>query len=330
MQKWKKFFSGLTAAFLLCTGLQHTVHAEEFVPGGSAKQPAIAAYEDWMQFEVPDTNTPAIDEDGCLNYALAKMSVRYNLPVPGADALTDSYTYYTTFTKNILEPGMPKMQRVAAAYANYITLEETIWLSGSMEERMAQAYTVCAEQGDTLEWSYILQMTTATGSDHYVLVDYVDLTEQRLYLLDSGSWYIDYLGDEKSTEKGYYITAVHPYHISAVPGDLDGNLQLTAADAELLLQKKAPEQIENGDANHDGTVDTEDVVYIAHVAKYDSMETVQCALQSDDIPIATSTTELKQTPSKTQLSVSGKWNGQIFQKQLEKSDQTSYYSSKQQ
>lgn len=323
MQIWKKTFSGLTAAFLLCTGWQYTSYAEEFIPGGSAAQPAIAAYEDWMQFETPDTNTPAIDEDGCLNYALAKMSVRYNLPVPGVDALTDSYTYYTTFTKNILESGMPKMQRVAVTYADYLTLGETVLLSGSMEERMKQAYTICAAKGDDLEWSYILQMTTASGSDHYVLVDRVDLEKQRLYLLDSGSWYIDYLGDEKSTEKGYFITAVHPYHIQSVPGDLDGDLQLTATDAELLLRKKAAPKTENGDANHDGTVDTKDVVYIAHVAQYDTMETAQCALQSDDLSGTAALSEAKpeQETVSTQPSASSKWNGQIFQKQLERTEQ---------
>lgn len=323
MQIWKKTLSGLTSALLLCTGWQYAAHAEEFIPGGSAAQPAIAAYEDWMQFETPDTNTPAIDEDGCLNYALGKMSVRYNLPIPGADALTDSYTYYATFTQTILEPGMPKMQRVAAAYADYLTLGETVWLSGGMEERMEQAYAVCAAKGDGLEWSYILQMTTASGSDHYVLVDRVDLETQRLYLLDSGSWYINYLGDEKSTEKGYFITAVHPYHIQSVPGDLDGDLQLTASDAELLLREKASPETENGDANHDGTVDTGDVVYIAHVAQYDAMETAQCALQSDDISASAppSEAEPEQATLPAQPSAAGKWNGQIFQKQLERNGQ---------
>lgn len=319
MKKQKRCLFWCIATVLLCASFRQTASAEDFIPGGSAEQPAIAAYETWMQFETPDTNTPAIDEDGCLNYALAKMSVRYNLPVPGVDALTDSYTYYTTFTETILQPGMPKMERIAEQYADYLTRGESVWLSGTAEERMEQAYTVCIENGTGSEWSYILQMTTASGSDHYVLVDTVNLTEQRLYLLDSGSWYIRYLGDEKSTEKGYSIVAVHPYYIRTVPGDLDGDLRLTKTDAELVLQKSKSEQY-NGDANHDGKVDTADAVYLAHIAKYETSQTVQCALQSDDIvpETATSITTMKKTPPTELLTVSDKWNSQIFQKQLEK------------
>ena len=97
-----------------------------------------------MQFASPDTHTPAIDTDGCLNYALAKMSVRYHLPVSGVDLLSDSYTYYTAFTNQILSGSGTKMDQVADAYSAYLTRRNCLAVSG-LEERMEQAYTVCAE-----------------------------------------------------------------------------------------------------------------------------------------------------------------------------------------
>lgn len=66
-----------------------------------------------MQFETPDTNTPAIDTDGCLNYTLAKLSARYNLPVPGVSLLSDSYDYYTAFSEKVLSGGATKMDSLA-------------------------------------------------------------------------------------------------------------------------------------------------------------------------------------------------------------------------
>lgn len=98
MQRFYRLFAAALTAAVLFPGCSTPTTAEEFASGGSAAQPAIAAYESWMQFASPDTHTPAIDTDGCLNYALAKMSVRYHLPVSGVDLLSDSYTYYTAFT----------------------------------------------------------------------------------------------------------------------------------------------------------------------------------------------------------------------------------------
>ena len=232
MQRFYRLFAAALTAAVLFPGCSTPTTAEEFASGGSAAQPAIAAYESWMQFASPDTHTPAIDTDGCLNYALAKMSVRYHLPVSGVDLLSDSYTYYTAFTNQILFGSGTKMDQVADAYSAYLTREETVWLSGSTEERMEQAYTICAENSSNAGWCCILQMTTASGSDHYVLADYADTTQKRLYLLDSGSWYVEYLGDAKTLEKGYFVTAVHPFQIQKMAGDLNGDFQLTIADAE--------------------------------------------------------------------------------------------------
>ena len=157
MQRFYRLFAAALTAAVLFPGCSTPTTAEEFASGGSAAQPAIAAYESWMQFASPDTHTPAIDTDGCLNYALAKMSVRYHLPVSGVDLLSDSYTYYTAFTNQILSSSGTKMDQVADAYSAYLTREETVWLSGSTEERMEQAYTVCAENSSNAGWCCILQ-----------------------------------------------------------------------------------------------------------------------------------------------------------------------------
>ena len=69
--------------------------------GGLADRPAIETYAEWMQFANPSDWTPAIDQDGCLNYALAKLAVRYNLPVASYSVFTDSYTFYTTFVQTV-------------------------------------------------------------------------------------------------------------------------------------------------------------------------------------------------------------------------------------
>ena len=243
-----------TIATAFFTNSSVSAAAEEFVPGGSAALPAVSSYESWMQFETPDTNTPAIDTDGCLNYTLAKLSARYNLPVPGVSLLSDSYDYYTAFSEKVLSGGATKMDSLANQYQAYLTRQESVWLSGNLEERIAQAYAVCAETGTERSQSYILQMTTASGSDHYVLVDYIDTEQKRLYLLDSGSWYVEYLGDAKTMEKGYCITAVHPFHIFKMPGDTDGDFLLTQCDIDNLLHG-AYEDTLSGDANHSGTAD---------------------------------------------------------------------------
>ena len=272
-----------TIATAFFTNSSVSAAAEEFVPGGSAALPAVSSYESWMQFETPDTNTPAIDTDGCLNYTLAKLSARYNLPVPGVSLLSDSYDYYTAFSEKVLSGGATKMDSLANQYQAYLTRQESVWLSGNLEERIAQAYAVCAETGTERSQSYILQMTTASGSDHYVLVDYIDTEQKRLYLLDSGSWYVEYLGDAKTMEKGYCITAVHPFHIFKMPGDTDGDFLLTQCDIDNLLHG-AYEDTLSGDANHSGTADLSDAVYLAHLIQSVGHLSVQHALETEIPP----------------------------------------------
>ena len=298
-----------TIATAFFTNSSVSAAAEEFVPGGSAALPAVSSYESWRQFETPDTNTPAIDTDGCLNYTLAKLSARYNLPVPGVSLLSDSYDYYTAFSEKVLSGGATKMDSLANQYQAYLTRQESVWLSGNLEERIAQAYAVCAETGTERSQSYILQMTTASGSDHYVLVDYIDTEQKRLYLLDSGSWYVEYLGDAKTMEKGYCITAVHPFHIFKMPGDTDGDFLLTQCDIDNLLHG-AYEDTLSGDANHSGTADLSDAVYLAHLIQSVGHLSVQHALETEIPPIATATTSADALPTF--------WNSQIFQRQLAK------------
>lgn len=144
-----------TIATAFFTNSSVSAAAEEFVPGGSAALPAVSSYESWMQFETPDTNTPAIDTDGCLNYTLAKLSARYNLPVPGVSLLSDSYDYYTAFSEKVLSGGATKMDSLANQYQAYLTRQESVWLSGNLEERIAQAYAVCAETGTELSLIHI-------------------------------------------------------------------------------------------------------------------------------------------------------------------------------
>ncbi len=272
-----------------------SVYAEEFQPGGSAALPAAASYENWMQFAVPDTNTPAIDADGCLNYALAKLAVRYNFPIFSEEnitALSDSYTYYTEFTRSVLEGKGKKMDNVAEVYKDYLTKEDPIWLTGSIQERIDMTYEICSKLQDKDEYAIVLQMTTASGSDHYVLVDKANIMEERLYLLDTGSRYIQYLGDEKSTEKGYNVVAVHPFHIVHVPGDINGDMRIGIADIEHLLVQSSKTDLLHGDANHDGTINTADVVYLAKLIQYQNGKAIQYSFTP---AVATSTSSILST-----------------------------------
>ncbi len=299
------------AAMLLCSSIfSIPAGAETFAPGGSADRTAAEAYASWMQFSTPDTDTPAIDTDGCLNYALAKMSVRYNLPVEGVDLLSDSYSYYTTFVQQILSGSGKKMDQVAETYAAFLTREESVWLSGSIADRTQQAYAVCAETGTDRSWCYVLQMTTASGSDHYVLVDDVDTEQERLWLLDSGSRYVRYLGDAMSLEKGYSVTAVHSFRIQQMPGDTDGDFCLTQADAACLLRGKASGIA--GDADHNGVSNTADAVFLAQVIRHTENTVVQCSMQTDFPEVATAVTAAYAETSDPPAD----WNGQIFQRQL--------------
>ena len=126
--------------------------AESFERGNTADLPAAEAYASWTQFAVPDTQTPAIDQDGCLNYALAKMAVRYNLPLDGVDGLTDSYTYYTTFVHQLLSPELVKTDHIAEVYSEFLVLTEFDDFSGTISERIQQAYTYCAQTGSGNDW----------------------------------------------------------------------------------------------------------------------------------------------------------------------------------
>lgn len=241
--------------------------AESFLPGGEAKKPAISTYENWTQFDKPNDHTPAIDPDDCLDYALAKIAIRYSLPVSGVDVLDDSYTYYTTFTVMLYSETTSKMNQFAKIYCDYVAQGECVSLSGDLHECMDQAYAVCAENGSSAEWCYILQMKTASGSDHYVLVDHVDLDQQRLYLLDSRSQYTEYLGDETTCEKEYHVLAVYPFQILHAPGDCNSDLQFTQEDVVLLLQQIEQETAfpKYGDADHNGVVNASDAVYLAKI-----------------------------------------------------------------
>ena len=120
---------------------------------------------------------------------------------------------------------------------------------------------------------------------------------------------MEYLGDAKTLEKGYFVTAVHPFQIQKMAGDLDGDFQLTSADVELLMQNRIADSLV-ADANFDGTMDSADAVYLAHVVQYTHDFQMQCAMQTN-VPVATATRE----PA-TKQPVSSPWNGQIFQKQL--------------
>ncbi len=298
------------AAVLLCSSMfSIPAGAEAFAPGGSADRTAAEAYASWMQFSTPDTDTPAIDTDGCLNYALAKMSARYNLPVEGVDLLSDSYSYYTTFVQQIFSGSGKKMDQLAETYGAFLTREESVWLSGSIAERTKQAYAVCAETGTDRSWCYVLQMTTASGSDHYVLVDDVDTEQEQLWLLDSGSRYVRYLGDAMSLEKGYAVTAVHPFRIWQMPGDTDGDFRLTQADAACLLRGEASGIA--GDADHNGVSNAADAVFLAQVIRHTENTAVQYAMQTEIPAVATAVTAYAETADP-----SARWNGKIFQRQL--------------
>ncbi len=313
---------GIVLAQLINGLPNEIVSAEEFIPGGNASMPAAAAYEEWMQFGVPDTQTPAIDEDGCLNYALAKLGVRYNLPIETetqvsaemVTALTDSYTYYVAFTKSLSTRIGTKMDHMAEVYQTYLTRKDSVWLSGTIEERIDKTYTVCSQLQTQGTYAVVLQLTTATGSDHYVLVDRADTVEERLYLLDTGSRYIDYLGDAKSTEKGYQFVAIHPFQIHTIPGDANQNGSIESGDIEWLLTHSAEIDVLHGDANHDGIVNTADAVYLAKYLQYqfDAELTIQYALTPS---VATETTVLSPV-SKTTPGFYTQNNDVIFQNQL--------------
>ena len=131
-----------------------------------------------------------------------------------------------------------------------------------------------------------------------------------LYLLDSGSRYVSYLGDIKTQEKGYTVTAVHPFHIQTVPGDCNGDFQLTASDAVQLLEGGQTANLLQADANHDSTVDAKDAVYTARVAFYTQRPGVQ---YTSAFPAADAEETAKKQPP---VQEPGGWNSAIFENQL--------------
>lgn len=315
-----RWISSVFAMVISCTAAMYqTASANELDPGGSAAKTAIETYKTWMQFAQPDDQTPAIDTDGCLNYALAKMTVRYNLPIDGVSLLDDSYTYYTVFSQMLDTASTTKMQYMADTFSDNLTYEEPILLSGDIASRIDQTYAICSAHAGDPTWCYILQMTTSSGSEHYILTDYVDSKEERLYLLDSGSRYVQYLGDEKTREKGYYITAVHPFHIRHLYGDCNNDGALTQADITALFKAIDSEKSNLPsfyDADHNETINASDIVYLARIVQAESNTTVDCAIQleNDTPPITTPVTILQQQQPPDFLP--GGWNDQIFQRQL--------------
>ena len=98
-------------------------------------------------------------------------------------------------------------------------------------------------------------------------------------------------------------------HIFKMPGDTDGDFLLTQCDIDNLLHG-AYEDTLSGDANHSGTADLSDAVYLAHLIQSVGHLSVQHALETEIPPIATATTSADALPTF--------WNSQIFQRQLAK------------
>lgn len=268
MRQWMKILCGSITAMGILFHTSQAVLAEEFLPGGTASLSAISCYTTWKQFSQPNWNTPAIDEDGCLNYSLAKMTVRYNLPISNVNIFTNSYYYYVQFTETVISGSGTKISQFFNTYGIYTTRLDTTWISGgTLEDKMRLAYEICASYGDSNEWCFILQMTTKSGSSHYVMVDHVDLYEGRLYLLDSGSSYVQYLGDSMTLQKEYSINTVYAFQFTQIPGDCNGDRQLTEEDAKIIMYGSAVVGTK-GDANHDGKTDLADAVYIMRASDY--------------------------------------------------------------
>lgn len=261
--------------------------------GGLADRPAIETYAEWMQFANPSDWTPAIDQDGCLNYALAKLAVRYNLPVASYSVFTDSYTFYTTFVQTVLTGAPTKEESFSAYFSDFVTLVGSVPISGTAEESIQAAYQYCSATDITPQHAYILQLVTGSGSDHYVLVDQVQTQQQVLSILDSGSQWIHQLGDAASQEKGYRVVQIYTFSFSRVPGDWNGDFQITYADAEACMQalttaSTEPEDaIARKDADGDGAITLADVRYLAKFAEASGTEADACCLAGSTTSIQT-------------------------------------------
>ena len=261
--------------------------------GGLADRPAIETYAEWMQFANPSDWTPAIDQDGCLNYALAKLAVRYNLPVASYSVFTDSYTFYTTFVQTVLTGAPTKEESFSAYFSDFVTLVGSVPISGTAEESIQAAYQYCSATDITPQHAYILRLVTGSGSDHYVLVDQVQTQQQVLSILDSGSQWIHQLGDAASQEKGYRVVQIYTFSFSQVPGDWNGDFQITYADAEACMQAlttastKPEDAIARKDAVGDGTITLADVRYLAKFAEASGTEADACCLAGSTTSIQT-------------------------------------------
>ncbi len=258
---------------VIATYGMHVSASAEYVPGGAAEIPAIDAFSTWTQFSSPDTQTPAIDETGCLDYALANLAVRYNLPLKNADVFDNSYDYYTRFVNEAIHPAYTKAVYFSDYFAPFVRFVEYAAVpSDSPQESWHAAYRYCTaiQAASKAPYAFVLEMTTASGSHHYVTVESIDNMQERLYLYDSGDRFSVYLGDAVSESRGYFVQGVYTMQITQIPGDADGDFCLTMTDAALL----GTHLIQNGsydlsmDANQDGILDAEDAVYIAKYAHH--------------------------------------------------------------
>lgn len=265
----KLFITFLTAIVFLssCT----FAASAGFKPGGAAEIPAIDSFSTWTQFSSPDTQTPAIDETGCLDYSLAKIAVRYNLPLTNVDVFDSSYEYYTEFVAEAIHPAYTKAIYFSEYFSPYLHFaEHAEILASTAVESWKKTYEYCYQMQLKSPSAFVLEMTTASGSSHFVAVNTINETEERLYLYDSGDRFSEYLGDSVSESHGYYVKSVYTMQILSMPGDVDKDFQITWTDAFLLnlMLGFGIDNIANGDANHNGTADAADVRYIEKYAQH--------------------------------------------------------------
>ncbi|MBQ8515305.1 MAG: hypothetical protein IJ496_07895 [Ruminococcus sp.] len=264
----KNLFAILSAVVLTST-LSLSVSA--FAPGGAADTPAIESFSTWTQFASPDTQTPAIDETGCLDYSLAKIAVRYNLPLDGADVFDTSYTYYTEFVEEAIHPAYTKAVYFSEHFAPLVRFEEQVPINAdTASQSWEQAYEYCHSLQGDIPRAFVLEMHTASGSSHFVAVESLDPVQERLYLYDSGDRFSEYLGDSVSQSRGYHVESIYTIKILTVPGDADGDAQITLSDAVLLgmLLMHDTKYDLRYDANQDGLLTAEDTDYITRYAQY--------------------------------------------------------------
>ena len=259
----------LTAAVYVC--ISPFSASAAFEQGGAALVPAIDAFSTLTQFSSPDTQTPAIDETGCLDYSLAKIAVRYNLPLEDADVFDSSYDYYTEFVENAVHPAYTKAIYFSEYFAPYVRFIEHIPITAdSAGESWQEAYAYCRQMQQDIQAAFVLELSTSSGSSHFVSVDTVNETEKRLYLYDSGDRFSEYLGDSVSESRGYHVESIYTIELLAMPGDVDGDFQITWTDSFFLglMCGFGIEDLSVCDANHDGVLDEADITYIEAFARH--------------------------------------------------------------